>query len=61
MMVDMQQLSIIEIFIDCVRYLIRQVAYRSDMVYAPIREYDSSVERLYSEMHTADWGWDMQV
>ena len=23
--------------IDCVRYLIRQVAYRSDMVYAPIR------------------------
>ena len=24
----------------CVRYLIRQVAYSSDMVYAPIREYD---------------------
>jgi hypothetical protein len=47
--------------IDCVRYLIRQVAYRSDMVYAPIREYDSSGERLYSEMHTADWWWDTQV
>ena len=28
--------------IDCVCYLIRQVAYSSDMVYAPIREYDSS-------------------
>jgi len=26
--------------IDCVRYLIRPVAYSSDMVYAPIREYD---------------------
>jgi len=30
--------------IDCVRYLIGQVAYSSDMVYAPIREYDSSGE-----------------
>lgn len=32
------------IIIYCVRYLIRQVAYRSDMVNAPIREYDSSRE-----------------
>jgi len=47
--------------IDCVRYLIGQVAYSSDMVYVPIREYDSSGERLYSEMHTADWWQDMQV
>ena len=47
--------------IDCIHYLIRQVAYSSDMFYAPIREYDSSGERLYSEMHTADWWWDMQV
>jgi len=46
--------------IDCVRYLIRQVAYRSDMVYATIREYDSTGERVYSEMHTADWSWDTQ-
>jgi len=47
--------------LNCVRYLIRQVAYKSDMVYAPMREYDSSGERLYSEMHTADWWWDTQV
>jgi len=40
--------------IDSVRYLIRQVTYSSDMVYALIREYDSSGERLYSEMHRAD-------
>jgi len=46
--------------IDCVCYLIRQVAYSSDIVYAPIREYDLSGERLYSEMHTADWWWDIQ-
>jgi len=47
--------------IDCVRFLIHQVAYRSEMVYAPVREYNSSGERLYSEMHTADWWWDTQV
>jgi len=47
--------------IDCVLYLIRQVAYSSDMVYTPLGEYDSSGQRLYSEMHTADWWWDMQV
>jgi len=47
--------------IDGVRYLICQVAYNADMVYAPIREYDSSGEQLYSEMHTAEWWWDMQV
>jgi len=40
--------------IDCVRFLIRQVAYRSEMVCAPVREYHSSGERLYWEMHTAD-------
>jgi len=47
--------------IDCVPYLIRQVAYSPDIVYAPIQKYDSSEERLYSEMHTAEWWWDIQV
>jgi len=47
--------------IDCVRYLIGQVAYTSDLVYAPIQAYDTSGERLYSEMHTGDWWWDIQV
>jgi len=47
--------------IDCVCYLIRQVAYSAVMVYTSIREYDSSGERLYSEMHTADRWWAMQV
>jgi len=41
--------------IACVHYFIGQVAYRSDMIYPPIREYDSSGERLYSKMHMADW------
>ena len=40
--------------LDCICYLVCQVVYRSDMVFPPIREYDSSVEQLYSAMHTAD-------
>jgi len=47
--------------IDCIRFLIRQVAYKSEMVYAPVREFNSSGERLYMEMLTADWWWDTQV
>jgi len=45
----------------CVRYLLRQSAYRENLVYAPRREYDPSGQRIYAEMHTADWGWDLQV
>ena len=33
--------------VSCVRYLIRQVAYKELMVYAPIREYDSNGDQLY--------------
>src|SRR5205807_1195 len=32
--------------VDCVHYLIRQVTYRLDIVYAPIHEYNSSRERF---------------
>jgi len=31
------------------------------MVYAPRREYDHNGTRIYTEMHTADWWWDLQV
>ena len=47
--------------VDCVRYLRRQVAYKEHMVYAPVHEYDPDGNRMYSEMHTADWWWDFQV
>ena len=47
--------------LDCVRYLLRQIAYRDDLVYAPRREYDFDGQRVFSEMHTADWWWDVQV
>jgi len=45
----------------CVRYLLCQIAYRDDLVYAPRHEYDPSGQRIYAEMHTADWWWDLQV
>jgi len=47
--------------IDCIHYLICQVAYRSTIVYEPIWEYKSSEEQSYSEMHMADWWWETQV
>ena len=40
--------------IDCVKYLIRQRAYESDMVFSLERLYEGS-ERQYGELHTADW------
>jgi len=43
------------------RYLLPQIAYRDDLVYAPHGEYDQSGQRIYAEMHTADWWWDVQV
>ena len=41
--------------LDCVRYLLRQIAYQDDLVYPPRREYDHNDERIYVEMDTADW------
>jgi len=38
----------------CVSCLLRQIAYRDDLVYAPRREYQQSGQKIYAEMHTAD-------
>jgi len=47
--------------LDCLRYLLRQIAYRDNLGYAPRREYDQRRQRIYAEMHMADWWWDVQV
>ena len=47
--------------LDWVRYLLPQIANCHDLVYAPRREYDQSGQRIYAEMHMADWWWDVQV
>jgi len=46
--------------LDCVRYLLHQIAYQDDLVYAPRREFHPNGERIYAEMHTADWWWDIK-
>jgi len=33
----------------CVRYLLRQIAYRDDLGYAPGHEYDSTGQRIYAK------------
>ena len=45
----------------CVSYLLAQPCYTPDMVYAPVQEVNSEGDRMYSEMHTADWWWETQV
>jgi len=47
--------------LDCVRYLLHQIAYQDEFVYPPRREYDHTEHWVYPEMHTADWWWDIQV
>jgi len=47
--------------LDYVRYLLRQIAYQDDLVYKPWLEFDPHGERIYTEMHTADWWRDVQV
>lgn len=46
-----------------IRHIFKQPAHEAYMVYKPIKEYDD-VDRKYrllSDLHTADWWWNMQV
>ena len=45
----------------CARWILRQQAYGKHLVYAPVRCFNSAGQRVYDEMHTGDWWWDMQV
>ena len=49
--------------IDCAKYLLCQRCFAQDLVYAPVKEWNSEdpPQRVYSEMHTADWWWETQV
>lgn len=47
--------------IECAAYLLRQPAYARDAVWTPVKETNAHGNRLYSEMHTADWWWEQQV
>jgi hypothetical protein len=43
-----------------IQYLLRQRAYRDDLIYSPVREFRDDAQ-LYSELHTADWWWNTQL
>lgn len=53
--------------IGAVRFLLGHPPFRNDLVYAPVRVFADSEDahsnnhqRVYSEMHTADWWWETQ-
>jgi len=41
--------------LDCVRYLLRPIAYEDDLVYVLWPESDPNCERIYAEMDTVEW------
>ena len=43
-----------------IEYLLQQPAYRSHLNYAPYQEFNDE-QRIYNELHTADWWWETQV
>jgi hypothetical protein len=49
--------------IKSMRWLMRQPAYAKHFIYPPQRCFNSDTprNRLYTEMHTADWWWETQV
>ena len=49
--------------IPCIRSLYGDPEYARDLVFAPERHYTDHQRncRVYSEMHTGDWWWSVQV
>ena len=49
--------------VECVRELIGNPAFQNGMRYAPERVYadEDGTTRVYEEMWSGDWWWDMQV
>lgn len=43
-----------------VEEMIGDAVFREHTVYAPIRQYTADGQRVYTEMHTADWWWNVQ-
>lgn len=49
--------------VKCIRELLGNPLFVKHMRYAPERQYTDTegTERIYSNMETADWWWDVQV
>lgn len=42
------------------KFLLGHRAFNDEMVFEPVREYNDSNKRVYTEMHTGDWWWETQ-
>ena len=47
--------------VTCTGFLLRHTSYKKSMTYAPVKEYNKQNEWVYSELHSGDWLWHMQV
>ena len=41
--------------------ILENTALADKCVWAPVREFNEDGERIFTDMHTGDWWWDMQV
>lgn len=47
---------------DMIRHLFKQPSHEKYIVYTPVKEFDQETGyRVYSDLHTAQWWWHMQV
>ena len=46
--------------VSSIKFLLGHPPFALDLVYGPICQYNNKNERVYIEMHTGDWWWEMQ-
>lgn len=46
---------------EMIKHFFKQPAFRDHLIYKPIRDFNASGDRVYSDLHTADWWWEEQV
>jgi len=44
----------------CIQFLLAHLPFQAHLDFEPVRLADSERRRIYSEMNTGDWWWDMQ-
>jgi hypothetical protein len=43
-----------------IRFLLGHIPFKDNLVYSPIRVLNENEHRVYTEMHTGDWWWQIQ-
>jgi len=47
--------------LECIKYLLGRQSYGGNILWSPVREFDGTGERVYTEMNTGNWWWNTQV